>query len=169
MTRVRSAAITSVFQRLYRLVLIAYLFAVACGSRDFSRLQVNIAGIPLFPGEAVIALLLALAVLQVLKERRLPFGLDIPTGGMFAYLGIGVVFTVIGFWRGFGLAVLRDAALVYYALFFFFSIVYVGNGGKPGDLVRTIGLGAVLGSTFRTVWFFLFPALSWGHAVPGYG
>ena len=53
MTRVRSVAVSLVFQRLYRLVLIVYVFAVACGSREFSRLQVNVAGIPLFPGEGV--------------------------------------------------------------------------------------------------------------------
>lgn len=98
----------------------------------------------------------------------MPFALDLPNAGMLLYLLMGALFTSWGLWKGYGVAVLRDAALVYYAAFYFLAIAYASIGKSPANLLTALALGGVVAALVSAGRFFVAPELNCGHAAPSY-
>lgn len=153
--------------RLFGLVLLLYIVGISAFNRDFARLNIPIAGIPLFVGEATIAILIVLIAISALRNRRLPLPLDRTAVALLVYLGIGSLFAIAGLATGYGLAAIRDFALVYYLVFFFFAAVFIQRTGQPIALLRALVMGAVVGSVVAVVRFLVSTQLVWEHAAPG--
>ena len=153
--------------RVYAGLLILYLVGISAFNREFARLHISIYGIPLFTGEAVIAVLSGLLLLGVIRDRRLPIRIDATATALLLYLGVGVLFSIRGLLAGYGLAVFRDFALVYYLVFFFFAEAFIRFTGRPGVLVLVIVLGGLLGSAVAVVDFAVSPRLVYGHGASG--
>ena len=153
--------------RLYQSVLLLYIFGISAFNRGFTRLHVSIAEVPLFVGEATMAILLALLVASALRTGRLPIRADRVNGALLVYLGIGSVFAIGGLGSGYGLAVFRDFALVYYLAFYFFAAAFVQQTGKPINLLRAMVAGASIGSLIAVIRFMVSPQLVWEHAASG--
>jgi hypothetical protein len=160
-------------------VLLADLAVVAGFQRAFARLHVTVGGVPLFTGEAAIAVLGLIQLALLIRNRRSPFAWRLPDWLLLGYMVVGTAFAVQGLARGFGLAALRDYAVVYYAVFYFFARAWLAGAGPEGEpvqprfRVRTLGLlwaiviGATLGAAWRTVTFLTNPTLSDGHGAAG--
>jgi len=157
-----------ILDRAFAGVYLAYLFGIAAFNRDFARLNMELFGVPLFVGEATIGILTLLLVARGLIDRKAPF----PTSGLSralaAYFLVGCGFAVFGLKNGYGLAVFRDFALVYYLLFFTFTLFAVRGGLASATVLHVVAVGSVIGSLVTIVFFLLSPRLSAEHAAPGY-
>lgn len=151
--------------RAYRVCFLAYLAAVAAFQRDFSRLCVWVSKVPVFTGEAAILVLGVLLLAITIRHRQVPFRMGTFEWLVLTYLVIGVPFIVQGLARGYGLAVFRDAALVYYAVFALFALAFQELGGRLGHLVEALVAGAAVGALVWTVRFAVTPSLIDGHGV----
>jgi O-antigen ligase len=159
---------SEVLARVYRFVFVAHLAAVAALQRDFSRLHFSLAGVPIFANEATILLLGSLLVAITVQRRRLVLRLGALEWLLLAYLAVGAAFTARGLAVGFGLATLRDAALVYYAAFAFFALAFRELGGTTARVARALVGGSVVGALVWTGRFLARPSLIDGHAVPSF-
>ncbi|NWG00238.1 MAG: O-antigen ligase family protein [Thermoanaerobaculaceae bacterium] len=159
---------SEVLARVYRFVFVAHLAAVAALQRDFSRLHFSLAGVPIFANEATILLLGSLLVAITVWRRRLVLRLGALEWLLLAYLAVGAAFTARGLAVGFGLAALRDAALVYYAAFAFFALAFRELGGTTARVARALVGGSVVGALVWTGRFLARPSLIDGHAVPSF-
>jgi len=153
-------AIASVFQ--------AYLTGVAAFSRDFAKLGVTLVGIPLFVGEATIGILAVLLAARTLKGRALPFPIDGVGKALAAYFAIGTGFALFGLARHYGVAAVRDFALVYYLAFFFFTLAVVRLGTQPRTIIHAIAFGSVVGALVAVASYAIAPSLTFEHGAPGY-
>src|SRR3990172_2450030 len=157
-----------IIDRTFAVVYLVYLLGTAAFNREFARLHVELFGIPLFVGEAAIGTLLVLLLARGWAERKVPFPTDRLTFGLAAYLIIGCTFAVFGLLHGYGLAVFRDFALVYYLVFFLFTIAAVPGLIRPATVMDVLTTGSLVGSCVTIVSFFLAPRLVHEHAAPGY-
>jgi hypothetical protein len=155
-------------QGFFGLVLSAYLLGVVALHRDFSHLHLTIAGLPLYIGELTIAVLLIAGLLAIARERTAPFTVDLPVLGVLVYLVAGAAFLAVGLARGHGTAALRDASLVYYSLFFLFTLFFLSRGGATETLLRVLAAGAAIGSALALAGFLIRPALTLGHGATSY-
>lgn len=149
------------------LVLLVHLAACAGFNQPYSRLAVTLGRVPLFTGEAVIATLLLLEAAQLVATRRLPFAPRLPDWLLVGYGAIGALFAGVGLAHGYGLAVFRDFALVYYAVFYFLARAHLARGNDAATLLGALALGATAGASWQAVAFLRAPTLSDGHGAPG--
>ena len=149
-------------------VYLVYLAGVAAFHRGFAGIHVDVLGVPLFVGEATIGLLAVLLVGLTLAERRLPFEFDGTAKALCAYLGIGAGFAAIGMAQGYGVASLRDFALVYYLAFFFYTLAAIRLGIQPRTILNALAFGSVVGAIVALVSFAIAPSLSYEHGAPGH-
>jgi hypothetical protein len=166
MTSLRPKA--EILDRAFAGVYLAYLFGTAAFNREFARLNVELFGVPLFVGEATIGVLALLLVARGLVDRKAPFPTTGLTRGLAVYFLVGCGFAVFGLKNGYGLAVFRDFAMVYYLVFFFFTLFAVRGRLGAATVLHVIAVGSVLGSLVTIVFFLLAPSLSAEHAAPGY-
>jgi hypothetical protein len=152
----------------FRWVFLAYLAAASGFGRAFARLHVSVAGLPLFAGELAIALLAALGAACLWRTRAREVRRDRAVLAVLVFLAVGGAYTVVGLTRGFGIAALRDSALVYYSMFFLFTVLFLRFRGGPGLLVAAVVAGASAGAAWRVGRFLVAPELEWGHAAPGF-
>jgi hypothetical protein len=152
----------------FQLVFVIYLAAISGLGREFAHLHVTVAGLPLFSGELTIALLGILGAAHLRATRGRGFRVDGAVITLAVFLFIGCVFAVVGLTRGFGVAAVRDFALVYYASFFLFTLVFLESGGAPATVILSIIAGAAVGTTWSLVLFLVAPTLIWGHGAPGH-
>ncbi len=157
-----------VAQAAFRVLFVAFVVAVAAFQRDFARLALRTFEVPLFAGELTMGLLLLLASVAAWRRRQWPVPRDSFTVLLAVYLALGAGFTVHGLVLGFGLAALRDAALVTYALCALFATAFVHAGGQLTTLVRALVVGATAGSVVWIARFLLRPSLIDGHGVPAF-
>lgn len=165
--RLRGIASAVPIARIYSSVLILYIIGISAFNRSFAGLHVSIGGIPIFVGEGTMALLLTLWGIGRLRcgAPRISLG---PFGvGLLVYAVIGVALAIRGLVAGYGLAALRDFALVYYLVFFFFAAVYTQFSGQPRGLLRAIAVGASIGSVVSVVRFVAVPQLTYEHGASG--
>ncbi len=153
---------------LYRAVLLAYLVLTAALSRDFARLRIDVAGLPLFSTELVMGVLAILLAAVSIRRRRFPVRLRLPGWLLLGYLALAAAYAATGLARGFGLAALRDFALVYYLLFFFFTAAFLDNGGDVVHIADALALGGIAGSALTVLGFALAPELTWEHGTTGH-
>jgi hypothetical protein len=149
-------------------IYLSYLVGVAAFTRGFAKLGVIIAGVPLFVGELTIGVLVFLLATRTLKRRRLPFQFDGVGRMLAAYLAVGGAFAIVGLARGYGVAALRDYALVYYLVFFFFTLAVVRLGVQPEAILTALAIGSVLGAMVAIGSYAITPTLVEEHAAPGY-
>lgn len=146
-------------------VLIFYIVGISASNREFARLHFSFAGTPLFVGEVTIGILLGVLLLLTLRERRLPIRVDAVTGFLLVYMLLGGVFAISGLVSGYGLAALRDYALVYYLLFFFLASAFIRRIGRSNSLIMAMVVGASLGSGLSVLRFLISTELIYGHAA----
>ena len=156
---------TQFLERSYIAILLVYVFGISVFGQNLARLSLNIGGIPLFVGEATIALLLTLQAVLLLRTRRLPFRIGMPEAALLIFLFLGAIYTVLGLLRGFGLAALRDSALVYYLLFYFFVLLYPGSREGKTTILRAVALGGVVSAFVYGIRFLVSPNLTWQHGA----
>jgi O-antigen ligase len=149
------------------LLLWGFLFAISAFNRAFAHLSVSVAGIPLFPGELTLGGLLVLEGVRLLRTRQMPFRVGAASALWALYLCVGLVFAFVGLARGFGLAALRDFALVYYVLLFFLVQSILQAHAEPARLFASVLIGSVFGSAFTVISLLVTPRLSFGHAASG--
>ena len=162
------SALAGTLRAAFEVVFLGYLVGIAAFSREFAHLHLTVHGIPLFMGELVLLTLTILATASHLARRRLPFRLDFAAWALLTLLTAGAVLAVRGLLMGFGLAVLRDFALVYYGWFFFLTLAYLRQGGTCVRILGALLAGAVVGSVAETSRFLASPSLTWGHATAGF-
>lgn len=95
------------------------LIGYTVGNRGFAQLT-PIAGVPLFPAEAVLLLALGWRVVVWSFARRLPCQRDALNFLVLAWLVLGTIRLAFDAPR-FGLMAARDYAMIYYAIFFFIA------------------------------------------------
>ena len=152
----------------FEVFFLGYLFGIAAFSREFAHLHITVHGIPLFVGELTLLTLTILAAAIHLGRRWRPFDLDFVAWALLILLGVGAAFAGRGLLLGFGLAVLRDFALVYYGWFFFLTLAYLRQGGASARVLGALLIGAAVGSLAEAGRFVTSPSLTWGHAAPGF-
>lgn len=150
------------------LLLSGFLFGISAFHRDFAHLAIVVAGVPLFPGELALGALVALEGVRLLRARRIPFRVGGASLLWALYLGLGLVFAIVGLRRGFGLAALRDSALVYYAVLLFLTQSIVRDKEHPARIFTPVAIGAAFGSTWTVASFLLGPRLSYEHGAAGF-
>ena len=148
-------------------LLLSYLAACAGFGQSFARLHVSLGAIPLFTGEAAILALVVLEFGMILGARRLPFTPRLPDRLLLAYLLVGSAFAVAGLTKGFGIAVFRDFALVYYGVIYFLARAHLARGHEAVGPVWAVSLGATVGAAWQSARFLSQPALVDGHGAPG--
>ena len=150
------------------LLLWGFLFAISAFHRDFAHLSVSVAGIPLFPGELTLGGLLVLEGARMLRTRQIPVRVGASSGLWALYLCVGLVFALVGLARGFGLAALRDFALVYYVVLFFLVQSILQAQEERARLFASVAIGSVFGSTWTVISFLMTPRLSFEHGAGGF-
>jgi O-antigen ligase len=149
------------------LLLTAFLFGISAFHREFAHLSLSIGGIPLFPGELTLGLLIALEAIRLLRGQRIAFRMRGSSFLWGMYLLLGVVYAAIGLARGHGLAALRDFALVYYAVLFFLVQAVLQVEGDATRLFTWVAIGSAVGSTWTAGSFLVTPQLTFGHGASG--
>jgi len=119
------------------LVIVGYLV----GNRGFA--QLHMPGLPLFPGEAALALGLALLVWHAVRTATLPLRRDALNACVFVWILVGLIRVPLDI-REFGFLALRDFASVYYALFFFLGQAWAGLPAEQRWVRRCLLLGLAL-------------------------
>jgi hypothetical protein len=153
--------------RIFSIVLLLYIIGISAFNRSFAGLHISVGEIPIFVGEATIALLVSLWIVSDWHARRRRMVLD-PLGiSLLIYALVGFGFAVKGLIAGYGLAAIRDFALVYYLVFFFLAATFTERGGRPIWLMRSIVLGASIGSVASVVQFASDPLLNYEHGASG--
>ncbi len=152
----------------FEVVFLGYLACTAADGRAFAHLHLTVHGVPLFVGELTLLALTLLALAARGPRRVLPRRLDFASAGLLVILALGAVLAARGLALGFGIAALRDFALVYYAWFFFLTRAYLEEGGTSGRIVGALLAGSVAGSLLTTTRFLAAPALVWGHGTAGH-
>jgi hypothetical protein len=152
--------------RTKNVLFLAYFGAVVALQRDFSRLHVRVGDLPLFTGEVAIVFFCLVELVLFAKTRRPPFLMHIEDWMVAAYCAVGSVFAVQGLSNGFGLAAVRDFALVYYAAFFFLTRAFLARGGRVEHVAATLVAGAIIGSASTSLKFIIEPTLTWEHGAP---
>jgi hypothetical protein len=147
--------------------LLAYLAACAGFQQKFARLHAWLGGVPFFVGEATILALVLVELGLLLGAKRLPFAFRLPEWLLIAYGLIGAVHAVAGLSHGYGIAVFRDFALVYYAVFYFLARAHLARCHEPAGLIWALSLGATAGSAWQVARFLSSPALVDGHGATG--
>ena len=147
---------------------LAYLACTTAFGREFAHLHLTVGGAPLFVGELTLLALTLLAVAVHGPRRVLPRKLDFASAGLLVVLAFGAFLAVKGLAAGFGLAALRDFAMVYYAWFFFLTRAYLRQGGTPRRILGALLAGALAGSFVTAARFIVSPALVWGHGTAGH-
>jgi hypothetical protein len=154
--------------RVFVVIYAGYLFGTAGFNRDFARLHVDLFGMPLFIGELAIGLLALILVARGLGNRPLKLRTDSLAKGLLAYLLVGVGFAIFGLIHGYWLAVFRDFALVYYLVFYFFTLAAMRRGLSPATVLHVLALGSVAGCVVQIAVFLIAPRLFAEHGAPGY-
>ncbi len=154
--------------RIFGVVLLAYLALVTGFHRGFAHLHVPTPVAPLYSGELAIAVLGVLFLVSVWRRRRLPFRLGAADWLLLAFLAVGTVYAARGVLAGYGVAALRDFALVYYAVFYLFARTYFATGQPLLGPVWALSVGATAGAAMQTWSFLSHPALDDGHGGPGH-
>jgi hypothetical protein len=155
-------------RKAFAAIFLGYVFGVAAFTQGFSRLHLQLGGIPVFVGEAVIGILAFLFIREAWRRRIPPFRFGGLAKALVAYLVIGAIFAVYGLVNGYGVAAIRDFALVYYLALFFFTLALVGIGVRPGTILDVLALGSVVGSIAVVGSFLSMPSLSAEHGATGY-
>lgn len=133
----------------YGVLLLFYVAGSLGFTTDFAHIGIELGRLPLYIGEVCLAALAALTLIAFWQRRRLPFRWDPVTASLALLLVMGGVFLVAGWLNGYTVSALRDAALVYYILFFFFTLFWIEMVSleRALRLFWTVGLVAiVLGS-----------------------
>ena len=164
----RARALGTLPGRTFRIVFLAYVAAVSGFGREFAHLHVTVAGLPVFSGEITIALLALLGAAHLRTVRARAPRLDPAVVAVAAFLVLGCIYAAVGVGRGFGVAALRDFAIVYYAAFFVLTLAFFRTGGAPTSVVLALSIGAAAGAAWTVGLFVAAPALSWGHGATGH-
>ncbi|MBI5690652.1 MAG: O-antigen ligase family protein [Verrucomicrobia bacterium] len=133
-------------------LLVGYLV----GNRGFA--QLNAPGIPLLPGELVVAVSVALVAWHAARTQRLPIQRDAINGLVLLWILVGVCRIPFDF-RDYRIVALRDFAMIYYAVFFFAAQSWAAMAAERRLLERALTLGlALCGPVFylfdlRQEWF----------------
>ncbi len=152
----------------YRAVLLGYLVLITALSRNFARVRLEVAGLPVFATEIVILLLSVLLAIVWVRQRRSLLRVELPGRLLLAYLAVGAVFAVVGLGHAYGLSALRDFALVYYVVFFFLTLAFLQNGGTLAEIAVALVLGGTIAAAIAVVDFAVAPELAWQHATTGH-
>jgi hypothetical protein len=114
------------------LLLVGYII----GNRGFAQLLL-FPGLPLLPGEAVLALCGAWACIAAALTKRLPIERDLLNLAIAAWIAITSI-RIVPDLREYGAMALRDYATVYYAFFFFIAQAQVRAGAHRRFLGRCL-------------------------------
>ena len=164
---VRSAVPRTFPEVAFRGIFLAFVAAVSGFGREFAHLHVTVAGLPLFSGEITLALLAALGAVHLWKVRGDGLRVDGAVIAIVAFLVVGCAYAAVGLGRGFGVAALRDFAIVYYAALFILTLVFFRCGGTPAAVVLALVAGVTAGAAWTLARFVAAPSLSWGHGATG--
>ena len=154
--------------RAFEAIFLGYLLCVTASGRTFAHLHLTVGGAPLFTGELVLLALTVLAIAIHGPRGLLPRPLDFPSVALLLLLAYGGILAVRGLAASYGLAALRDYALVYYGWFFFLTRAYLRTDGTVQRILGALLVGSVAGATARATAFLVSPSLSWGHGAAGY-
>jgi len=119
------------------ILLVGYLV----GNRGFA--QLNVPGIPLLPGEAVLGLALALTLWRAARTQTLPLRRDALNALVLLWIAVGATRLPFDF-QHYHLSALRDFAMIYYALFFFLAQAWAEQPAARRWLVGALTVGLAL-------------------------
>ena len=119
------------------ILLVGYLV----GNRGFA--QLNVPGIPLLPGEAVLGLALALTLWRAARTQTLPLRRDALNALVLLWIAVGATRLPFDF-RQYHISALRDFAMIYYALFFFLAQAWAEQPAARRWLVGALTVGLAL-------------------------
>ena len=132
------------------LLLVGYLV----GNRGFADLSV---AKPLYPGELVLALIIGCVLFRFAVTRELPDFSGWYARAIFVYCGFGAVRLALDY-STYKMDALRDSAMVYYAVFFFFGRQLASNAPSKQMLEKCLAFSFValvplaIISRFRGEW-----------------
>lgn len=132
------------------------LFGYLVGNRGFAQLHVP--GVPLLPGEAVLALGVTLCLWRLAVDKRLPVRVDAMSFFLVAWIALAASRLVQDV-RTFGFVAIRDFALVYYAVFFFLAQVWAADAKARRWLEGCLSVGFTLAVPVAAAFLFWQDAL----------
>ncbi len=139
------------------MLLLFLIFGTVIGARRFAYLHFQVANVPLYITEIIIAVVILSLLLRGLMEDKVSI-LHNPLNRIyFFYYLVGISALLRG--ERYGIEAIRDSVLVYYSIFYFFIIYVIKNF----TILKKFFIIFFIASGLATIYFYLsyFNVISW--------